>query len=202
MECTSRSALRADALAEPARTSWLRQRFALASPALRQRFALAPLFGSVHAPCHTPLRQRFALAPRSSSPQAALRAACCDPRCLHTGPLNPRCVAALPAAAVTVTACGSSRAGVGPSSPVSSSFNFQINYTGSSCNRVPARGEDYRSERVRYKRVSHFTAFVCDLKCGSAVHNSTGVHSVLPTVLKIHKRTVWRQRDTEHSKEH
>ena len=38
----------------PARTSWLCQRFALASPALRQRFALAPLFGSVHALCHTP----------------------------------------------------------------------------------------------------------------------------------------------------
>ena len=32
MECTVRAALRADALAEPARTSWLRQRFALASP--------------------------------------------------------------------------------------------------------------------------------------------------------------------------
>ena len=47
-------ALRADASAEPARTSWFRQRFALASPALRQRFALAPLFGSVHALCHTP----------------------------------------------------------------------------------------------------------------------------------------------------
>ena len=54
MECTARAALRADASAEPARTSWLRQRFALASPALRQRFALAPLFGSVHALCHTP----------------------------------------------------------------------------------------------------------------------------------------------------
>ena len=54
MECTSRAALRADASAEPARTSWFRQRFALASPALRQRFALAPLFGSVHALCHTP----------------------------------------------------------------------------------------------------------------------------------------------------
>ena len=172
MECTARAALRADASAEPARTSWFRQRFALASPARRQRFALAPLL----APCmhSATLRQRFALAPRSSSPQSALRAACCDPRCLHTGPLNPRGAAALRAAAVTVTACGSSRAGVGPSSPVSSSFNFQINYTGSSCNRVPARGEDYRSERVRYKRVSHFTAFVCDLKCGSAVHNSTG----------------------------
>ena len=38
----------------PARTSWLSQRFALVSPALRQRFALAPLFGSVHALCHTP----------------------------------------------------------------------------------------------------------------------------------------------------
>ena len=54
MECTARAALRADALAAPARTSWFRQRFALASPARRQRFALAPLFGSVHALCHTP----------------------------------------------------------------------------------------------------------------------------------------------------
>ena len=54
MECTVRAALRADALAEPARTSWFRQRFALAEPALRQRFVLAPLFGSVHALCHTP----------------------------------------------------------------------------------------------------------------------------------------------------
>ena len=58
MECTVRAALRADALAAPARTSWLCQPFALASPvtspALRQRFALAPLFGSVHALCHTP----------------------------------------------------------------------------------------------------------------------------------------------------
>ena len=54
MGCTVRAALRADASAEPARTSWFRQRFALASPALRQRFALAPLFGSVHALCHTP----------------------------------------------------------------------------------------------------------------------------------------------------
>ena len=56
-QCAQRvavQALRADASAEPARTSWFRQRFALASPALRQRFALAPLFGSVHALCHTP----------------------------------------------------------------------------------------------------------------------------------------------------
>ena len=113
MECTSRSALRADALAAPARTSWLCQRSALASPALRQRFALAPLFGSVLTCMHSAtLRQRFALAPRSSSPQSALRAACCDPRCLHTGPPNPRCVAALRAAAVTVTACGSSRSAI------------------------------------------------------------------------------------------
>ena len=91
MECTSRSALRADALAAPARTSWLCQRSALASPALRQRFALAPLFGSVLTCMHSAtLRQRFALAPRSSSPQSALRAACCDPRCLLKGPLNLR----------------------------------------------------------------------------------------------------------------
>ena len=107
-----RAALRADALAAPARTSWLRQRFALASPALRQRFVLRWLRSL--APCmhSATLRQRFALAPRSSSAQSALRAACCDPRCLHTGPLNPRCVAALRAAAVTVTACGSSRSAI------------------------------------------------------------------------------------------
>ena len=117
MECTVRAALRADALAEqrePAGSAsasrWLRQYAASVSRWLR---SLAPCMHSAT------LRQRFALAPRSSSPQSALRAACCDPRCLHTGPLNPRCVAALRAAAVTVTACGSSRAGVGPSSPVS-----------------------------------------------------------------------------------
>ena len=87
MECTARAALRADASANQLAS----QRFALASPALRQRFALAP---------------------RSSSPQSALRAACCDPRCSHTGPLKPRCGAALRAAAVTVTACGSSRSAI------------------------------------------------------------------------------------------
>ena len=82
---------------------WLRQHSASASRWLR---SLAPCMHSAT------LRQRFALAPRSSSPQSALRAACCDPRCLHTGPLNPRCVAALRAAAVTVTACGSSRSAI------------------------------------------------------------------------------------------
>ena len=61
---------------------WLRQHSASASRWLR---SLAPCMHSAT------LRQRFALAPRSSSPQSALRAACCDPRCLHTGPLNPRC---------------------------------------------------------------------------------------------------------------
>ena len=80
----------------------------------RQHSASASRWLRSLAPCmhSATLRQRFALAPRSSSPQSALRAACCDPRCLHTGPLNPRCVAALRAAAVTVTACGSSRSAI------------------------------------------------------------------------------------------
>ena len=104
-QCAQRSALMpARSQREPAGSAsasrWLRQHSASASRWLR---SLAPCMHSAT------LRQRFALAPRSSSAQSALRAACCDPRCLHTGPLNPRCVAALRAAAVTVTACGSSR---------------------------------------------------------------------------------------------
>ena len=82
---------------------WRNQHSASASCWLR---SLAPCMHSAT------LRQRFALAPRSSSPQSALRAACCDPRCSHTGPLKPRCEAALRAAAVTVTACGSSRSAI------------------------------------------------------------------------------------------
>ena len=73
----------------------------------RQHSASASRWLRSLAPCmhSATLRQRFALAPRSSSPQSVLRAACCDPRCLHT-------VAALRAAAVTVTACGSSRSAI------------------------------------------------------------------------------------------
>ena len=107
-QCAQRSALMPlRSQREPAGSAsasrWLRQHSASASRWLR---SLAPCMHSAT------LRQRFALAPRSSSPQSALRAACCDPRCLHTGPLNPRCEAALRAAAVTVTACGSSRSAI------------------------------------------------------------------------------------------
>ena len=107
-QCAQRSALmplrrQREPAGSASASRWLRQHSASASRWLR---SLAPCMHSAT------LRQRFALAPRSSSPQSALRAACCDPRCLHTGPLNPRCVAALRAAAVTVTACGSSRSAI------------------------------------------------------------------------------------------
>ena len=83
-QCAQRSALMpARSQREPAGSAsasrWLRQHSASASRWLR---SLAPCMHSAT------LRQRFALAPRSSSPQSALRAACCDPRCLHTGPLS------------------------------------------------------------------------------------------------------------------
>ena len=98
MECTVRAALRADALAAPARTSWLCQPFALASPvtspALRQRFALAPLFGSVHALCHTPP----ALRAGSAELLAGISASRCMMRSTALGAswpdLAPQCVPA------------------------------------------------------------------------------------------------------------
>ena len=111
MGCTVRAALYKRSALMPARSQREPAGSASASRWLRQHSASASRWLRSLAPCmhSATLRQRFALAPRSSSPQSALRAACCDPRCLHTGPLNPRCEAALRAAAVTVTACGSSR---------------------------------------------------------------------------------------------
>ena len=105
-QCAQRSALMpARSQREPAGSAsasrWLRQHSASAS-----RCAGSALWLRA---CTLP---HSASASRSSSPQSALRAACCDPRCLHTGPLNPRCEAALRAAAVTVTACGSSRSAI------------------------------------------------------------------------------------------
>ena len=114
MGCTVRAALYKRSALMPARSQREPAGSASASRWLRQHSASASRWLRSLAPCmhSATLRQRFALAPRSSSPQSALRAACCDPRCLHTGPLNPRCVAALRAAAVTVTACGSSRSAI------------------------------------------------------------------------------------------
>ena len=107
-QCAQRSALM------PARSQREPAGSASASRGLRQHSASASRWLRSLAPCmhSATLRQRFALAPRSSSAQSALRAACCDPRCLHTGPLNPRGAAALRAAAVTVTACGSSHSAI------------------------------------------------------------------------------------------
>ena len=114
MGCTVRAALYKRSALMPARSQREPAGSASASRWLRQHSASASCWLRSLAPCmhSATLRQRFALAPRSSSPQSALRAACCDTRCLHTGPLNPRCVAALRAAAVTVTACGSSRSAI------------------------------------------------------------------------------------------
>ena len=107
MGCTVRAALYKRSALMPARSQREPAGSASASRWLRQHSASASRWLRSLAPCmhSATLRQRFALAPRSSSPQSALRAACCDPRCLHTGPLNLRCEAARSAAAVTVTNC-------------------------------------------------------------------------------------------------